>query len=233
MKITKETSLNNFKFWGPATDMVKKLSTDELATIESCLEDMYPEGIDAVALNDLFAYQGDTIAEWLQLENEDYIFERDSAIFLLGKARDYISQIAEDTYSPEFSIRDESVQKFLNDNNMDVEKFITDGYRLYIGMLENSGSMSDVDDVLSDYEDTISYIKYEAFEEKILEMMDVFQNDIKTVDREDFRDTLTRVLWSFVDMGVIYDSGLEHNVKILIKDIEACDEFENDGYERE
>lgn len=233
MKITKETSLNNFEFWGPATDMVKRLSTDELATIESCLEDMYPEGIDATSLNDLFAYDGDTIAEWLQLESEDYIFERDSAVFLLGKARDYISQIAEDTYSPEFSIRDEDVQKFLNDNNMSVEEFANGGVKLYIGMLENAGSMKDVDDVLADYEDTIEFIRLEAFEEEILEMMDIIKLDNDSVYREEFKDRLIDKLNYLLDTGDFYDQDIEDRVKVLISDIEKCDEFEYKGYERD
>jgi len=65
MKILSETNLRDFEFWAGATDRVKHLTWEQLDTIEETLEDIYPDGIDDVTLNDLFWFDEDIIAEWL------------------------------------------------------------------------------------------------------------------------------------------------------------------------
>ena len=77
MKIYKEESLTNFEFWSGARDTAKYLTYQELDTIESILEDIYPEGVDETTINDIFWFEEDTIAEWLGYNNFEEIIERE------------------------------------------------------------------------------------------------------------------------------------------------------------
>lgn len=65
MKIYKEVPINEFKFWGGAGDNVKHLFYSEIVTIESILEELYPDGMTETQLNDIFWFKRDRIAEWL------------------------------------------------------------------------------------------------------------------------------------------------------------------------
>ena len=73
MRIYQEMSLDNFEFWGQAKRIAETLTHDELAIIENSLIDWCAcndeSGIDATELNDLFAYDFDTVADWLGFEN--------------------------------------------------------------------------------------------------------------------------------------------------------------------
>jgi hypothetical protein len=77
MKIYKECSLRYFDFWGGAKVTVKYLTGEELDTIESILEECYPEGMDETAINDFFWFEDDTIAEWLGYSSFDEIWDRE------------------------------------------------------------------------------------------------------------------------------------------------------------
>lgn len=77
MKITTEISLKEFEFWSGAKDTVSYLTDDELDTIESIIEDAFPDGINETTLNDLFWFDDDTIAEWLGYESFEEIMERE------------------------------------------------------------------------------------------------------------------------------------------------------------
>lgn len=77
MKIYEEKSLRNFEFWSGAKDRVNYLTEDELDTIESYLEDIYPDGMEDVEINDFFWFEDDTIAEWLGYGSFEEIMYRD------------------------------------------------------------------------------------------------------------------------------------------------------------
>lgn len=77
MKIYTEESLRNFEFWAGAKDTVKYLTLEELDTIESILEDAYPDGMDETEINDFFWFEEDTIAEWLGYNDFEEIMYRD------------------------------------------------------------------------------------------------------------------------------------------------------------
>lgn len=77
MKIYEEKSLRNFEFWSGAKDTVKYLTDDELDTIESILEDAYPEGMEDTEINDFFWFDDDTIADWLGYNDFEEIIHRD------------------------------------------------------------------------------------------------------------------------------------------------------------
>ncbi len=65
MLIHSETNLRNFQFWSGGADNANCLSYEQLDLLESVLEDIYPQGIDEVELNDLMWFDSDIIAEWL------------------------------------------------------------------------------------------------------------------------------------------------------------------------
>lgn len=73
MKVYNEITLSNgnFEFWGSAKENAKSLTNGQLETVESILEDLYPEGISAVQLNDIFRFDFDQIREWLGIEPEE------------------------------------------------------------------------------------------------------------------------------------------------------------------
>lgn len=76
MIIKTETTLKNFEFWAGAKDTVKYLTISELETIESYLEDLYPEGMTDTEVNDFFWFDDDTVAEWLGYNDFDEIMNR-------------------------------------------------------------------------------------------------------------------------------------------------------------
>ena len=73
MKVYNEITLSNrnFEFWGSAKENAESLTSGQLDTIESILEDLYPEGISSTQLNDIFRLNFDQIQEWLGIEPEE------------------------------------------------------------------------------------------------------------------------------------------------------------------
>lgn len=77
MKIYTEDNLRHFEFWSGAKDTVKYLTDEELDTIESMLEDLYPDGMEDTEINDLFWFEDDMIAEWLGYDDFEAIMHRE------------------------------------------------------------------------------------------------------------------------------------------------------------
>ena len=77
MRIYKEHSLTEFEFWIGATDTVEYLTDEELDQIEDILEELYPDGMDEIDLNDTFWHEADLIAEWLGYDSFEEIMERE------------------------------------------------------------------------------------------------------------------------------------------------------------
>ena len=76
MKVYKEESLRSFEFWSGAKNTAEYLTYEELDQIEAILEESYPEGLDETAINDLFWFEEDTIAEWLGYADFEEIMNR-------------------------------------------------------------------------------------------------------------------------------------------------------------
>ena len=70
MKITTETSLNNFEFWSSAEHNANLLTSTQLDYIERVLDEVYPDGIDETELNDLFWHEFDTVLSWIGTDYE-------------------------------------------------------------------------------------------------------------------------------------------------------------------
>lgn len=77
MRLYREESITDFEFWAGAKNTVKHLTENELNTIEGILEEIYPDGMDETALNDLFWFEGDLIAEWLGYKDFEALMTRD------------------------------------------------------------------------------------------------------------------------------------------------------------
>ena len=73
MKIYTEDYLENFEFWSGAADRANKLTSDEFSQIESILEELYPDGIDATDLNDFFWFDFETIANWIGTTEDEVL----------------------------------------------------------------------------------------------------------------------------------------------------------------
>ena len=71
MKIYKEESLQNFEFWSGAKANAATLTSEQLDTVETILEEIYPEGIEDTQINDIFWFDFDQVREWLGLEPEE------------------------------------------------------------------------------------------------------------------------------------------------------------------
>lgn len=69
MKITSEKNIRNFEFWSGAKETARALTLEQLDTVETVLEDLYPDGIDETQLNDIFWFEEDWIAEILGFES--------------------------------------------------------------------------------------------------------------------------------------------------------------------
>ena len=80
MRINTEQSLCYFQFWSGAADNAKMLTVSELDEVESVLEELYPDGIDEVVLNDLFRFSFDEVCASIGLVydiNEDKIIREE------------------------------------------------------------------------------------------------------------------------------------------------------------
>ena len=73
MKITSEKSLVDFEAWSGAADTKNSLTDEQMRTIESSLEEAYPDGMDETDLNDFLWFDRDTIAEWLGFTDWEHL----------------------------------------------------------------------------------------------------------------------------------------------------------------
>lgn len=77
MKVFTEMNLTSFEFWGGAEDNTKRLTYEEIERIGKVIEELYPEGIDKVNINNLFWFEFKSAVEWLGYE---YNKEKDKII---------------------------------------------------------------------------------------------------------------------------------------------------------
>lgn len=79
MKVYNETSLASFRFWGSAVENAAMLSIEELDQIEFIFEDIYPDGMDEVTINDVFRFDFGWVCECLgyRYDEENDVIDRD------------------------------------------------------------------------------------------------------------------------------------------------------------
>ena len=71
MKIYTEENLRNFDFWSGAICRAEQLTPEELDSVENMLEDLYPDGLEAVQINDIFWHDFEWVCECLGLELDE------------------------------------------------------------------------------------------------------------------------------------------------------------------
>lgn len=76
MKIYRDIPLTKFEFWGGGKDRAEYLTDDELNKIEQILKHVYPEGLSEDAVNNIFWFEDDLIAEWLGYKSFEEIMDR-------------------------------------------------------------------------------------------------------------------------------------------------------------
>lgn len=76
MTIKGEISLENFEAWsGGRSTLNRVINEGKCSQLESMLEDLYPDGMTDIQLNDLLWHDSDTIFEWLGIRTYDQILE--------------------------------------------------------------------------------------------------------------------------------------------------------------
>lgn len=65
MIVTSEINLQDFEGWSGAESTLAMLSYSQINTLQSILEDTYPDGMDETHLNDILRFETDWIAELL------------------------------------------------------------------------------------------------------------------------------------------------------------------------
>lgn len=74
MRIYSELDLNTFEAWSGAVNTLDRIRLEgKCEELESVLEDLYPEGIDETALNDLLWFEPEIVYEWVGLRTESEI----------------------------------------------------------------------------------------------------------------------------------------------------------------
>lgn len=76
MKFYYEKSLSDFEPWSGAVCRFNELTEDELDELENILEDLYPDGMEDTAVNDILWFEEDWIAEQLGYKDWEHL-ERD------------------------------------------------------------------------------------------------------------------------------------------------------------
>lgn len=71
MRYYVEEHLYNFQFWGGAKENANLLTFQEFEQIEFELNDIYPEGLEDVQINDIFWFDFDFIAQLLGYDDEE------------------------------------------------------------------------------------------------------------------------------------------------------------------
>ena len=74
MKIITETSLDNFQAWEGAKQTLQKIrEAGKVEDLEMVLDDIYPDGIDDVKLNDILWFDNDWVFESLGMKPEEEV----------------------------------------------------------------------------------------------------------------------------------------------------------------
>ena len=74
MKIITETSLDNFQAWEGAKQTLQKIrEAGKVEDLEMLLDDIYPDGIDDVKLNDILWFDNDWVFESLGMKPEEEV----------------------------------------------------------------------------------------------------------------------------------------------------------------
>ena len=74
MKVFREIDLQDFEPWSGAKQTFEALTTEDLETLQSMLEELYPDGIDETNINDILWFEDDWIAEVCGYESKEEMY---------------------------------------------------------------------------------------------------------------------------------------------------------------
>lgn len=115
MKYYVEESLSNFQFWSGAKDRAALLTTEQFDTVEQMLEEMEPaDGWSDTAINDLFWFEFDTIAQWLGYADEEHL-EKDITQNEVEEAQEWAEDTSTD-YNALFAIAHLNIEDYAYTN---------------------------------------------------------------------------------------------------------------------
>lgn len=138
MKYTVEDSLSNFKFWSGGKDRADKCSASELDSIEEFLEEIEPEdGWTDTAINDMFWFDFDTLAQHLGYDDEED--------FDLQHDHNYVNDEELSEYADKWFI------KFVQQNRQDYELLESIADQFGVGLDYEEWEMYENEDSVADY----------------------------------------------------------------------------------
>ena len=201
MKVFEEIySLDDFDFWGPAVQTVNLMSDKVKKTVFEAIENVYPDGIDNVQLNDILAYDDDWLKEVVGFDFTEYKSKED----MKEKQTEYIVK----TLKCSFSDYDEDVMNAFAEGIVDAEEY--DDYvdkgicQAFIDDYGEDHANNILDDEISGYDDQKSdfidtyWDYYKTDEENVkafrdyLEENEEYQRDLKEswdeIDEDEKRD---------------------------------------------
>lgn len=77
MLVIRETALKDFEYWCGARAITDHLTDEEFNKIEETLNELYPNGLTATEINDIFWFDDDFICEIIGYQSfEDFYYQR-------------------------------------------------------------------------------------------------------------------------------------------------------------
>lgn len=77
MSLTVIMEFSDYSPWGQAVSFYNEIKEEgKLDALERVLEDLYPEGCSDTTINDILAYDEDSVREWLDMPSEEQIRQR-------------------------------------------------------------------------------------------------------------------------------------------------------------
>lgn len=111
MKYYVEDSLSNFQFWSGAKESADLLTSEQFDTVEQIMEEMEPaDGWSDTAINDLFWFEFDTIAQWLGYADEEHL-EADIKQDEVDEAQEWAEETSTD-YDVLFAIAGLNIEEY-------------------------------------------------------------------------------------------------------------------------
>lgn len=76
MKVFYELDLDTFEAWQGAVNTLERVRyAGKTRELEEILDEIFPEGLEEVALNDLLWFDSDEVFEWLEMMTNDELYE--------------------------------------------------------------------------------------------------------------------------------------------------------------
>lgn len=138
MKYIVEESLRNFNFWSGGKERADMCSSSELDCIEEFLEEIEPEdGWTDTAINDMFWFEFDTLAQHLGYKNEED--------FDMQHSSNYVDDYELAKYAEKW------FYDFVNQNHDDYELLESIAEQMGVGQSDEEWEEYEAEDDVADY----------------------------------------------------------------------------------